>query len=419
MERAVAIAEIAMHNLLPQLRIGQTEKEVAAMLARELMSAGADGLAFDPIVSAGPNAASPHAVPTNRALQKGELLIVDWGALVDGYVSDITRTFALGSVPAELRQIYDVVRTANQAGREAARPGRSGHEIDVATRTVIENAGYGEYFIHRTGHGLGMEAHERPQIVQGNDEPLPVGAVFTVEPGIYLPGRGGVRIEDDVVITPDGGHSLTSFPRDMITMAPDQCGNGLPTDAMPFPARRTFLLLLLLAALWLAACSREIRDPLAAQLTLPAPPLTWTPPAIAGDEEIEGQPQPQATPDAAYPPPGVSATPTPEAYPGPTTTPAGPGTTTRMAPGDERLYLPGLFLPMPTATPSPTPTQTPSPTPTPTLDFRALREEVRARGEELATVKVGFHGPAETRPASAIYAQAGRNRDTFLHQERG
>lgn len=163
---------------------------------------------------------------------------------------------------------------------------------------------------------------------------------------------------------------------------------------MPFPARCSFLFLLLLAALWLAACSREIRDPLTAQLTLPAPPLTWTPPAIAGDEEIEGQPQPQATPDAAYPPPGVSATPTPEAYPGPTTTPASPGTTTRMAPGDERLYLPGLFLPMPTATPSPTPTQTPSPTPTPTIDFRALREEVRARGEELATVKVGFHtGP--------------------------
>lgn len=218
MERAVAVAEIAMHNLLPQLRIGQTEKEVAAMLTRELMSAGADGLAFEPIVSAGPNAASPHAVPTNRALQKGELLILDWGALVDGYVSDITRTFALGAVPDELRQMYDVVRTANEAGREAARPGRSGHDIDVATRTVIESAGYGDYFIHRTGHGLGMEAHERPQIVRGNDEPLPVGAVFTIEPGIYLPGRGGVRIEDNVVITQDGGRSLTSFPRELMTV---------------------------------------------------------------------------------------------------------------------------------------------------------------------------------------------------------
>lgn len=218
MERAVAAAEIAMHNLLPQLKAGQTEKQIAAMLTRELMAAGAERLAFDPIVSAGPNGASPHAVPTGRALQKGDLLIVDWGAEVDGYVSDITRTFAVGSLPQELRLVYDVVRTANEAGREAARPGQSGHEIDAATRAVIENAGYGDYFIHRTGHGLGMEAHENPSIVRGNTEPLPVGAVFTVEPGIYLPGRGGVRIEDNVVITPEGSRSLTTFSRELQTI---------------------------------------------------------------------------------------------------------------------------------------------------------------------------------------------------------
>lgn len=218
-ERAVAVAEIAMHNLLPQIRLGQTEKEVAAMLARELISAGADALAFDPIVSTGPNGASPHAVPTDRALQKGDLLILDWGALIDGYVSDITRTFALGPIADELRQVYEVVRTANEAGRAAAKPGRSGEEIDAATRAVIDNAGYGDYFIHRTGHGLGMEAHENPSIVRGHTDPLPPGAVFTIEPGIYLPGRGGVRIEDNVVITADGSHTLTSFPRELMTIA--------------------------------------------------------------------------------------------------------------------------------------------------------------------------------------------------------
>ena len=218
-ERAVAVAEIAMHNLLPQIRLGQTEKEVAAMLTRELMSSGAHTLAFEPIVSAGPNGASPHAVPTDRALQKGDLLILDWGAMVDGYVSDITRTFALSPIAEELRQVYEVVRTANEAGRAATKPGRTGEEIDAATRAVIDNAGYGDYFIHRTGHGLGMEAHEDPSIVRGHTSPLPAGAVFTIEPGIYLPGRGGVRIEDNVVITADGCHSLTSFPRDLMTIA--------------------------------------------------------------------------------------------------------------------------------------------------------------------------------------------------------
>jgi Xaa-Pro dipeptidase len=214
-ERAIAVAEIAMHNLLPQLHAGQTEKEVAAMLLRELLSAGADGLAFDPIVSAGPNGASPHAVPTDRVIQKGDLLIVDWGAMVDGYISDITRTFAVGAIAEELAHIYEVVKAANAAGRAAAGPGRSGEAIDIATRTVIDDAGYGDYFIHRTGHGIGVETHEDPQIVRGSTAPLPVGATFTVEPGIYLPGRGGVRIEDNVVLTAEGARTLTSFPRDL------------------------------------------------------------------------------------------------------------------------------------------------------------------------------------------------------------
>ena len=213
LERAVAAAEIAMHNLLPQLKPGQTEKQIAGMMIKEVLAAGADGLAFDTIVSAGPNAASPHAVPTDRPLELGDLLVIDWGAVVDGYVSDITRTFAVGPIDEELRLIYEVVLAANEAGRQAARPGVTGAEIDRAARRVIENANYGDFFIHRTGHGLGIEPHESPSLVAGNDEPLPAGAVFTVEPGIYVPGRAGVRIEDDVVLTAAGHRSLTTFPR--------------------------------------------------------------------------------------------------------------------------------------------------------------------------------------------------------------
>ena len=211
--KAVRLAEASMHELLPRLHAGLTEKEVAAMLVQSLLGSGAHALAFPPIVSAGPNAASPHAVPTDRPLQEGDLLVIDWGVVVDGYIADITRTFAVGAVDEELRLVYNIVQAANAAGRAAAQPGASGAEIDRAARRVIENAGYGDYFIHRTGHGLGLETHENPQIVQGNDTPLPPGAVFTVEPGIYLPGRGGVRIEDNLVITEEEGRSLTSFPR--------------------------------------------------------------------------------------------------------------------------------------------------------------------------------------------------------------
>ena len=215
MDRAVAVAEEAMHKLLPQIKPGLTEKEVAAMLTVEILGAGADALAFNPIVSAGPNSASPHATPTDRQLREGDPLVIDWGASIDGYVSDITRTFAVGHLDEELRLVYDVVKTANAAGVAAAEPGATGEAIDRAARNVIKNAGYGDYFIHRTGHGLGMEAHESPSLVAGNTDPLPEGAVFTVEPGIYLPKQGGVRIEDDVVITADGHRSLTTFPREL------------------------------------------------------------------------------------------------------------------------------------------------------------------------------------------------------------
>jgi Xaa-Pro dipeptidase len=216
MGRAAVAAETAMHKLLPRIRTGQSEKQIAAMLLQELTESGSEAAAFSPIVSAGPNSASPHAVPTDRLLQPGDLLVVDWGAVADDYPSDITRTFAVGELEPELAHVYEIVKKANQAAKAIARPGATGRDLDRAAREVVAAAGYGDYFFHRTGHGLGLEVHESPYIMEANTEPLKMGNVFTIEPGIYLAGRGGVRIEDDIVITANGSRSLTTFPRDLI-----------------------------------------------------------------------------------------------------------------------------------------------------------------------------------------------------------
>lgn len=218
MQEAADIAQAAMERLLPSLTPGLTERQVAGMLSRELLDAGSGPLPFEPIVAFGPNSAMPHAVPGDAPLKQGQLIVIDWGASANGYASDITRTYAMGRVDDELRHIYDLVQEANAAAHRAARPGASGQDIDRAARDVIAEGGYGDYFVHRTGHGLGLEAHESPQISQGAVEPLPNGAVFTIEPGIYLPNRGGVRIEDNVVLTEDGSHSLTTLPRDFIEL---------------------------------------------------------------------------------------------------------------------------------------------------------------------------------------------------------
>lgn len=219
MQRAVDVAQAAMEALLPQIRVGMTEKQIAARLTQLMLDGGADSVAFGPIVSAGPNGASPHAVPTERPLQNGDLLIIDWGCTVDGYPSDITRTFAIGKIDPELERIYSAVKLANEQGKLSAGPNATGHDVDRAAREVIEEAGYGEFFIHRTGHGLGLEIHEPPFMMEGNHTMMDPGNVITVEPGIYLPGRAGVRIEDDLVITEKGNRSLTTFPRDLMTIA--------------------------------------------------------------------------------------------------------------------------------------------------------------------------------------------------------
>ena len=217
MRKAALIAQKALVETLKHIHPGMSEKQIAAELVIALYQAGSDiELPFEPIVSSGPNSANPHAAPSERLLQEGDLLLFDWGASKDGYFSDITRTFTVGEVEPELQHIGEVVLAANAKGREIAAPEMSAGAVDKAVRAVIESAGYGEYFTHRTGHGLGMEAHEAPYIFGANSQLLAPGMVFTIEPGIYLPGRGGVRIEDDMIITENGVHSLTDLPRAVV-----------------------------------------------------------------------------------------------------------------------------------------------------------------------------------------------------------
>lgn len=214
MRKAAQIAETAIVSTLQSLRAGVTESAMANELIIQLLRAGSDpGLPFSPIVAFGENTANPHALPSDRPLQPGDLVLFDWGAACGGYLSDITRTFSFGEVDPEMLRVGEIVLCANRAGREAVRPGVAAGTVDRAARAVIEDAGYGTAFIHRTGHGLGLEAHEDPYIFDGNERVMTAGMTFTVEPGIYLTGQGGVRIEDDVVVTESGVEALTTFPR--------------------------------------------------------------------------------------------------------------------------------------------------------------------------------------------------------------
>jgi Xaa-Pro dipeptidase len=216
MRKAVKIAQAALEATLPLIKIGMTERELAAELVVQLLHNGSDaGLPFTPIVSGGPNSANPHASPTDRKLQAGDLLVIDYGAAFDDYISDITRTFAVGEVDAEFEKIHKIVQEANAVGRAVGKPGVPCAEVDKAARGVIEQAGYGEYFRHRTGHGIGMEAHEHPYMRGDNMQLLEPGMAYTVEPGIYLAGRNGVRVEDNVVVTETDSESLSDLPREM------------------------------------------------------------------------------------------------------------------------------------------------------------------------------------------------------------
>ncbi len=216
MREAVQIAQTALLATLPMIRAGVTEREIAAELLLQLLRAGSDPeIPFMPIVAGGPNSANPHAVPGERALQSGDLLVIDWGARRNGYVSDLTRTFGIGEVAPEMQRIVEVVKEANAAGRAASQPEVEAGTVDQAARAVIEAAGYGAQFFHRVGHGIGLEEHEPPYMFGENKLVLQPGMTYTVEPGIYLSGRGGVRIEDNVVITANGSETLSDLPREL------------------------------------------------------------------------------------------------------------------------------------------------------------------------------------------------------------
>lgn len=223
MEEAVRIAECALAAILSSIKPGVTEKEIASRLVGRLLQSGSDAdLPFFPIVSFGENSANPHANPGDRVLKDGDLVLIDWGARYEGYCSDITRVFEVGDIHPELEKISQFVREANAAGRSAVKPGVLVSDIDKAARKVITDAGYGDFFIHRTGHGLGLETHEEPYISAYESTELLPGMTFTIEPGIYLPGRGGVRIEDDILVTDDGYRSLTSQPRELTQLVIDE-----------------------------------------------------------------------------------------------------------------------------------------------------------------------------------------------------
>jgi Xaa-Pro aminopeptidase len=213
---ACAIADDALGALLPRLAERPTERDFALELEVEMRRRGASGNSFDPIVASGPNAAKPHARPSAREVEAGELVVIDFGCIVDGYCSDMTRTVSVGDPGRDARRVWDVVRDSQWAGREAVRAGADCAAVDRACREVIEAAGWGDSFVHGTGHGVGLEIHEAPRVAATARDTLEPGSVVTVEPGVYLPGVGGVRIEDTVVVTPDGADPLTAFPKELV-----------------------------------------------------------------------------------------------------------------------------------------------------------------------------------------------------------
>ena len=218
MTAAQRIAEGALEQILKEIRPGMTEKEIAARLNYLMVSAGAEKTAFDTIVASGPNGSMPHAVPGMLQVREGDFITMDFGCVYKGYCSDMTRTVALGRPSDEMRNVYDIVLQAQLAGIAAAKAGVTGAVIDGAARKVIQDAGYGVYFGHSFGHSLGIDIHEAPNAAPGNDKPMPDGAVVSAEPGIYLPGKFGVRIEDVMILRPDGAQVITKAPKALLVL---------------------------------------------------------------------------------------------------------------------------------------------------------------------------------------------------------
>ena len=218
MTAAQRIAEGALEQILKEIRPGMTEKEIAARLNYLMVSAGAEKTSFDTIVASGPNGSMPHAVPGMRKVREGDFITMDFGCVYKGYCSDMTRTVALGRPSDEMRNVYDIVLQAQLAGIAAAKAGVTGAAIDGAARKVIQDAGYGSCFGHSFGHSLGIDIHEAPNAAPGNDKPMPDGAVVSAEPGIYLPGKFGVRIEDVMILRPDGAQVITKAPKALLVL---------------------------------------------------------------------------------------------------------------------------------------------------------------------------------------------------------
>ena len=217
--RAGAAATQALAEATAQVRPGLTEYEVAGILEGALRRAGSEWYAFPTIVASGPRSALPHAGTSGRVVAPGDFLLLDFGAIVDGYCSDVTRTFVVGAAPtARQQEIHDLVRSAQRGALHGLRAGLTGRQGDALARDVIAAAGQAEAFGHSLGHGLGLEVHEAPRLAKSAEDVLPAGAVVTVEPGVYLEDWGGVRIEDDVVLQPGGAELLTEYPRELVRL---------------------------------------------------------------------------------------------------------------------------------------------------------------------------------------------------------
>jgi Xaa-Pro aminopeptidase len=216
MESAQRIAERALEEILNEIRPGVAEREIAARIQYLMLHYGAENMSFDPIVVSGPNTSLPHGVPGDREIQEGDFITMDFGVIYQGYCSDMTRTVALGHATEEMKKVYDTVLQAQLAGIAATKAGVTGKQIDAAARQVITDAGYGDYFGHGYGHSLGMEVHESPNCNPKGETPMAENMVTSAEPGIYLPGKFGVRIEDVVVFTKEGCEILTASPKNLI-----------------------------------------------------------------------------------------------------------------------------------------------------------------------------------------------------------
>ena len=218
MKKAQKITDDAFKAVLSFIRPGMTEQEIAARLVYEMLRMGAEKVSFDPIVAAGPNGSRPHAIPGDRVIEQGMFVTMDFGCKVDGYCSDMTRTVAVGHPDEEMEKVYQIVLEAQKAGINAAKAGVPGKEIDAAARRVIEEAGYGEYFNHGFGHSLGIDIHENPNANAREEKELPEGAVISAEPGIYIPGKFGVRIEDVLILKEGGCEVITRSPKNLIIL---------------------------------------------------------------------------------------------------------------------------------------------------------------------------------------------------------